>query len=120
MVPALSTMSTLAITVMNRRKKAYKALPNASAPVTAAADAADTPACKATGRTISADRPHRRRVSVDQDFGVHPQRALGTVLIEVMHAGNRIVATPVGGIPGLIEGGVTGLLVPPGRPEARA
>ncbi|GGO00977.1 glycosyl transferase [Microbispora rosea subsp. aerata] len=41
---------------------------------------------------------------------------LGTVLIEAMHSGNPIVATRVGGIPDLVEDGVTGLLVPPGRP----
>ncbi|MEN3541011.1 glycosyltransferase family 4 protein [Microbispora sp. ZYX-F-249] len=45
---------------------------------------------------------------------------LGTVLVEAMHAGNPIVATRVGGIPDLVEDGVTGLLVPPGRPEPLA
>jgi glycosyltransferase involved in cell wall biosynthesis len=41
-------------------------------------------------------------------------------LLEAMAYGMAIVATRAGGIPELVEDGVTGLLVPPGDPEALA
>jgi glycosyltransferase involved in cell wall biosynthesis len=42
------------------------------------------------------------------------------VAIEGMMAGRPVIATNAGGMPEMIEDGVTGLLVPPGDPEAMA
>jgi glycosyltransferase involved in cell wall biosynthesis len=45
---------------------------------------------------------------------------LGTVLVEALHAGVPTVASRTGGIPEVVEHGVTGLLVPPGDAGALA
>jgi glycosyltransferase involved in cell wall biosynthesis len=45
---------------------------------------------------------------------------LPVVLMEAMASGVPVVTTPVNGIPELVQDGVTGLLVPPGRPDLLA
>lgn len=70
-------------------------------------------------------------------YGFHPQpqeimgcfdcvvlttynETFGLVLIEAMRAGVAVIGTDAGGVPEIIENGVTGLLVPPGEPIALA
>lgn len=43
--------------------------------------------------------------------------AFGRVLVEAMAAGKPVIGTTVGGIPEIIEDGITGLLVPPASPD---
>lgn len=48
------------------------------------------------------------------------QEAFGWVIAEAMACRKPLVATNVGGIPEIVEDGVTGFLVPPRRPDAAA
>jgi glycosyltransferase involved in cell wall biosynthesis len=56
-------------------------------------------------------------------FGVVPSivpDACPTVVMEAMAAGRPVIAARSGGIPDLVDDGVTGMLVPPGDPSALA
>jgi glycosyltransferase involved in cell wall biosynthesis len=81
---------------------------------------------RALGLEEAVDLPGWRddleRVYAGFDLALLTSRNEGTpvALIEAAAAGVPAVATRVGGVPSVVEDGVTGLLVPPGDPEALA
>ncbi|MGB9662819.1 MAG: glycosyltransferase [Moorellaceae bacterium] len=62
------------------------------------------------------------KLLADSDVFILPSDWEGVPLtvLEAMAAGKPVVATAVGGVPELVEDGVTGILVPPRNPEALA
>lgn len=96
---------------------------------------------RATGLLVSGDRKRTRSpahrndrvifsghrgdmpaVTAGLDVSVLPslREAQGLVVLEALATGRPIVASRVGGIPEMVEDGVSGLLVPPGDSDATA
>ncbi len=75
------------------------------------------------GRVLLAGPRRDIRALLDaSDLFVLPSReeGMGLSIAEAMSRGLAVVATRVGGIPEVVEDGVTGILVPPNDPEALA
>lgn len=72
--------------------------------------------------TFAGFRPDLERILPCLTLVVHPAKmeGLGVSLIQASAAGIPIVACKAGGVPEVVEPGVTGLLVSPGEPEALA
>jgi glycosyltransferase involved in cell wall biosynthesis len=68
-------------------------------------------------------RDDMERMYAAMDIFVLPstcREAFGMVLIEAMAMGKPVIATPMGGIPEIVDDGVNGILVPPHDPDAIA
>ncbi|MFA6039739.1 MAG: glycosyltransferase family 4 protein [Candidatus Peribacteraceae bacterium] len=63
---------------------------------------------------------HEEYAEAEIFVGLSRSEALGNVFLEAQAAGCAVVATDVGGIPDVVQNGVTGILVPPDDPEAAA
>ena len=82
--------------------------------------AGDGRSARSSRRRSASSRPPRPSVSspAPRWSSSSHREGLPTVLLEALAHGRAVVATPVGGIPSLVEDGVTGLLVPTGDPGA--
>jgi len=94
-----------------------------------AGDGPDRASLESDARTLPPDRVrflgHRDdvpRILGALDLLVMPSRSegLGTTVVDAQMAGLPVVATRTGGLPELVEDGVTGLLVPPADPPSLA
>jgi glycosyltransferase involved in cell wall biosynthesis len=68
-------------------------------------------------------RDDMERIYAAMDVFILPstcREAFGMVLIEAMAMGKPVIATPVGGIPEIVNDEVNGILVPPHNPDAIA
>ncbi len=63
---------------------------------------------------------HQEYAEAEIFVGLSRSEALGNVFLEAQAAGCAVVATNVGGIPDVVQDGVTGILVPPDSPSAAA
>ena len=76
------------------------------------------------GAELAGPRPHETIPAAYRraDVLVNPSlsEAFGMSLVEAMAAGRAVIATRVGGMPEIVEDGVTGVLVPPGDEVALA
>ncbi len=63
---------------------------------------------------------HEEYAQAEIFVGLSRSEALGNVFLEAQAAGCAVVATNVGGIPDVVQDGVTGLLVAPDNPQAAA
>jgi glycosyltransferase involved in cell wall biosynthesis len=72
--------------------------------------------------TFAGERSDVERILPLLDLFVLPSlsEGFGIAIVEAMAAGLPVVASDVGGIPEIVLHGLTGLLVPPGNPEALA
>lgn len=85
----------------------------------------DTPPIDDPGITVVHNVPHPQVMAswIRASVAVVPSvwhEALGFVAVEAMIAGCPVVASDVGGLREVVQHGLTGLLVPPGDPDALA
>jgi glycosyltransferase involved in cell wall biosynthesis len=99
--------------------RAYADLRDAPPLVMLGTRRADTPNSIPAGVSVIENVPHEQVLAAWSHalFGVIPstvREAFGLTALEAMAAGRAVVASSIGGLPDLVEDGVTGILVAPG------